>query len=106
MELKIKEYKDEYQNLIKILNEETDGKYDLCKKIQGEINHFQSMSDTCVKNCNQLSIEITSLKKEIEKYVINSQGSFISLSTNNMSSKGSKKAINEKINGISGFING
>lgn len=106
LELKIKEYKEEYQNLFKSLNEETDGKYEICNKIQNEINHYKSMSETCLKNCNQLSGEIIALRKEIEKYVSNSQTSFSTLSTNNnMSSKGSKKTINEKLSGISGFFN-
>jgi len=106
LELKIREYKEEYQYLFKILNEETEDKYETCNKIQNEINHYKSMSETCLKNCNQLSGEILALKKEIEKYVSNPQTSFSTLSTNNnMSSKGSKKTINDKLNGVSGFVN-
>jgi hypothetical protein len=63
------------------------------------------MSETCLQNCNQLSAEVVSLKKEIEKFVNNSSY-FSSLSTNNnMSSKGSKNTIHEKLSGMSSFIN-
>lgn len=105
LELKIKEYKEELDQLAKVLNKETDGKYELCSKLENEINYYKHMSETCLKNCNQLTTDIVSLKKEIEKYVNNS--SFISsLSTNNnMSSKGSKNTVNEKLSGMTSFVN-
>ena len=106
LELKIKEYKEEQEHLAKILNQETEGKYELCSKLENEIGYYKHMSETCLNNCNQLTTDIVSLKKEIEKFVNNSSY-FSSLSTNNnMSSKGSKNTINEKLSGIpSSFAN-
>lgn len=104
LELKIKEYKEELEKLTKVINFETKGKYETCSKIENEIYYYEQMSETCLKNCNQLTNEIVTLKKEIEKFVNNSS-SFSSLSTNNyMSSKGSKNTINEKLSGIA-FLN-
>ena len=106
LELKITEYKDEFEKLTKVLNAESDGKYEQCNKIENEIIHYKSMSETCLKNCNELTGEIIFLKKEIEKYVSNTT-SFSTLSTinNNMSSKSSKKTTNEKMSGMSVFLN-
>lgn len=105
LELKIQEFKEESEQLAKILNHETLGKYEICSKLENEIGNYKHMSETCLKNCNQLTIEILSLKKEIEKY-INNSSFFSSLSTNNnMSSKGSKNTVNEKLSGMSSFVN-
>jgi len=100
LEVKIKHYKAELDKLSKNLNEETNGKYEICHKLQNEINNYKTISDTCLKNCNQLSGEIVILKKEIEKFLSNSTNLSTLSTNNNMSSKGSKKTTNERLNGI------
>ena len=105
LEIKIKENKEELEKLAVDLNVQTEGKYDFCAKLEKEISNYKHISETCLKNCNQLTTEVVSVKKEIEKFVNNSSY-FSSLSTNNnMSSKGSKNTIHEKLSGMSSFIN-
>jgi chromosome segregation ATPase len=64
---RIKEYKNEKEKLNKQLEENKSDKQSHAEKIEKEIKNYKYVVDTYVKTCSQLTEELMTLRKEIDR---------------------------------------
>ena len=73
LEQKVSTYKQEKDSLRKQLNEiSNDENFKKIEKLENEIKKYQNTSNVYLKNCSQLAEQIIVLRRELEKFMINS----------------------------------
>ena len=73
LERKVSDYKEEKDSLRKQLNEiSNDDNFKNVEKLENEIKNYQNTSNVYLKTCSELAEQIIVLRRELEKFMINS----------------------------------